>query len=462
MASFVLKVSELTSQIKARLEENFFMLWIEGEISNLTLHSTGHYFFSLKDERAQIRAVMFRFQAAQLSFRPENGTRVVVRGRLSVYEPRGEYQILVEAMEPLGKGSLQAAFEQTKKKLAAEGLFDPSRKRSLPFLPQKIGVITSPTGAAIRDILRILGQRFANMEVLIIPVRVQGPEAPAEIVAALALVNQLDALDVVILTRGGGSVEDLWAFNDEAVARAIAKCRVPVVSAVGHEIDFTICDFVADARAATPSAAAELVVEKKEHLVDHVVSLGGRLEQRVRAILEICSGRVEIFERGLKDPRKKTADLHLRTDDLAQRARNTCLSGLRMCVEHWKHGHVSLRAVSPLEALRIWREGIEGKRKSLETLMRWKWERGVNELEKLAAQLDAASPLGILKRGYSITSTWPEREIVREATAVKPSQTLHLTLAKGEILCTVDKTIDHYGNASMEHRAKSAKFQAKR
>lgn len=441
MASFVLKVSELTSQIKALLEQNFSLLWIEGEISNLTLHSTGHYFFSLKDEQAQVRAVMFRFQAARLPFQPENGTKVIVRGRISVYEPRGEYQILVDAMEPLGKGSLQAAFEQTKKKLAAEGLFDPGRKRPLPLLPQKIGVITSPTGAAIRDILRILGQRFANVEVLIIPVRVQGPEAPGEIAAALGRVNELDALEVVIVARGGGSMEDLWAFNDEAVARAIAQCRVPVVSAVGHEIDFTISDFVADVRAATPSAAAELVVEKKEYLLNQVAILGGRLEQRLRAAMEIWSGRVEMFERGLKDPRKKTADLHLRADDLTQRVRTSCLSGLRMRTDHWKHAQARLLSVSPLEAAKLWREGLEGKRKSLETLTRWKWERGAKELEKLMAQLDAASPLNTLKRGYSITSTWPERKIVREAAAIKPSQTLHLTLAKGEVLCTVDKTV---------------------
>jgi exodeoxyribonuclease VII large subunit len=442
MASFALKVSELTGQIKTLLEENFSLLWIEGEISNLTLHSTGHYFFSLKDERAQVRAVMFRFQASHLPFRPENGTKVIVRGRISVYEPRGEYQILVDAMEPLGKGSLQAAFEHTKKKLAAEGLFDPGRKRALPLLPQRIGVITSPTGAAIRDILRIVDQRFANVEMLIIPVRVQGPEAPAEIVAALALVNELDSLDVVILARGGGSIEDLWAFNDEAVARAIAQCRVPVVSAVGHEIDFTISDFVADVRAATPSAAAELVVEKKEYLLTQVGTLGGRLEQRLGAAMEIWSGRVEMFERGLKDPRKKFADLQLRADDLTQRVRNSCPSGLRMRTDHWKHAHVRLLSVSPLEAAKIWREGLAGKQKSLLTLTRWKWEREAKEVEKLMAQLDAASPLNILKRGYSITSTWPERKIVREAAAIKPLQTLHLALGKGEVLCTVDKTID--------------------
>lgn len=446
MSFFVLKVSELTGQIKTLLEENFPLLWIEGEISNLTLHSTGHYFFSLKDERAQIRAVMFRFQASQLPFRPENGTKVIVRGRISVYEPRGEYQILVDAMEPLGKGSLQAAFEHTKKKLATEGLFDPGRKRPLPLLPQRIGIITSPTGAAIRDILRIVDQRFANVEVLIIPVRVQGPEAPAEIVAALALANELDSLDVVLLTRGGGSMEDLWAFNDEAVARAIAQCRVPVVSAVGHEIDFTISDFVADVRAATPSAAAELVVEKKEYLLNQVAALGLRLEQRLRAAMEIWSGRVEMFERGLKDPRKKTADLQLRADDLTQRVRSSCLGGMRMRNDHWKHAHASLLLVSPREVAKIWREGLEAKRKSLGTLARWKWERGAKELEKLMAQLDAASPLNILKRGYSITSTWPAREIVREAAAVKPLQTLHLTLGKGEVLCKVDKTINGEGD----------------
>lgn len=440
MAPPILTVSELTSQIKMLLEENFPFVWVEGEISNLTLHSTGHYFFTLKDEKAQIRAVMFRYQAQLLPFKPENGIHVVVRGRIGVYELRGEYQILTDFVEPLRKGSLQLAFEQTKKKLAAEGLFDLSRKKSLPLLPQKIVIITSPTGAAVRDILRIIDQRFANLEIIIIPVRVQGAEAPGEIIAALELVTTIPDADVVILGRGGGSIEDLWAFNDEGVARAIAKCQVPMVSAVGHETDFTIADFVADVRAATPSAAAEMVVEKKENLIKLLEALKSRMGKGFYYPFNAWKNKVEVARKGLGDPRKKLADLNLKNDDLSQRLIQLFYQTIQIKRERWSHQNEKAILFSPLGKTKVWRKELCREGEKLRVWMERKLERCIRALEKTMALLDGASPLTILKRGYSITQTWPEKTIVREASALSPNQTLNIKLYKGEVFCTVKKT----------------------
>jgi len=440
MASQILKVSELTQQIKRLLEENFPFVWVEGEISNFTLHSTGHFFFTLKDKKAQIRAIMFRSQAQFLPFKPENGIQVVIRGRINVYEPRGEYQILADVMEPLGKGSLQLAFEQIKKKLALEGLFDPSRKKPLPVLPQRIGIITSPTGAALQDILRIISRRFVNLEILIIPVRVQGPEAPGEIIQALGRVNTLDpALDVVILGRGGGSLEDLWAFNDEGVARAICGCQVPVISAVGHEIDFTISDFSADVRAPTPSAAAEMVVAKKEHLLNVLDVLQSRMEKGVRYSLNTWKSTLKLSLQGLTDPRKKLADPFLKNDDITQRLIHVSSHAHQRKQDTWKHVSGMFLFFSPLGKIKVWREELSRKNEKFKTLLRWKTERYSGALAKSAAQLDAASPLNILKRGYSITRTWPDKTIVRDASTLALKQTLNVTLSQGEVFCRVEK-----------------------
>jgi exodeoxyribonuclease VII large subunit len=266
----VLSVSDLNRYIKELLEGQFATIWLKAEISNFKAHTSGHFYFSLKDSRAQISAVMFRGYNGQLRFRPEDGMEVLVRGKITVYEPRGNYQIFCEMMEPVGAGALQKAFEQLKAKLQKEGLFDEARKRPLPALPRHIAIVTSPTGAAIRDMLNVLGRRFKGAHVTVIPCKVQGDAAPGEIVEAIKLAQKLKDVDVMIVGRGGGSIEDLWAFNDERVARAIAAARVPVISAVGHEIDFTIADFVADLRAPTPSAAAELVVRNAADLVDRL------------------------------------------------------------------------------------------------------------------------------------------------------------------------------------------------
>jgi len=397
MVSPVLKVSQLTQQIKELLEKNFPFIWVEGEISNLTIHSTGHLFFTLKDEVAQIRAIMFRSLAQLLLFQPENGIQVIVRGRINVYEPRGEYQILTDFIAPLGKGSLQIAFEQIKKKLEAEGLFASSRKKPLPLLLQKIGIITSPTGAAIRDILRIIEQRFINLEILIFPVRVQGVEAPEEIIQALELANSFSPnLDVVILTRGGGSLEDLWAFNDEKLARAISRCRIPVVSAVGHEIDFTIADFVADVRVPTPTAAAELIVEKWTHL-------------------------------------------SLKNDDLTQRILNLTSQVMEKKREKFNYLQRLFFFLSPYNRIKNFQIELTQKEEKLRSQICWMLERGKGKLEKFISQLDSANPLHILKRGYSITRSWPQNEVIRNANSLRPQQKITVKFYKGEIFCQVEK-----------------------
>ncbi len=281
----VWKVSELTARVRELLESEFHDIWVEGEVSNCHLSQPGHLYFTLKDARSQIRCVCFRDQVRLLKFRPEDGLQVTVRGSVSVYEPRGEYQIYVEHIEPMGLGALQLAFEQLKKRLAAEGLFDPARKKALPMLPRRIGVVTSPRGAAVRDILRVLRRRFPNVRVLVYPVKVQGEGAAAEIAEGVRYLGASKMVDVMIVARGGGSLEDLWAFNEEIVARAIAASPVPVISGVGHETDFTIADFVADVRAATPSQAAEIVVKSREEFDRHIADLARQLTHHIRYLL---------------------------------------------------------------------------------------------------------------------------------------------------------------------------------
>ncbi|HEY7698120.1 MAG TPA: exodeoxyribonuclease VII large subunit, partial [Vicinamibacteria bacterium] len=291
----VYSVTELTREIKLNLERSFASLWVAGEISNLKQHSSGHYYFTLKDDQAQIPAVLFRGSTRHLRFRPQDGMAVLVWGHVTVYEPRGQYQIRVERMEPRGKGSLQLAFEQLKEKLSKEGLFETSRKRPMPLLPQRLGIVTSPSGAALRDLCRILHRRFPNLEVLVYPAQVQGDLAAAEITKGVQVLNRLakeNAFDVLIVTRGGGSLEDLWPFNEESVARAIATSAIPVMSAVGHEVDFTIADFVADVRAPTPSAAAEMVVRNKEEFRERLLALERRLSSSAGYRLRDLRSRV--------------------------------------------------------------------------------------------------------------------------------------------------------------------------
>ncbi len=318
-AQRVLSVAELAQQIRGSLEERFAVVHVRGEISNLRQPGSGHLYFSLKDDSACIRAVLFRGQARQLRFRPENGQEVIARGRIGFYESGGDTQIVCDSLEPVGAGALAVAFEQLKGRLAAEGLFDPARKRRLPFLPRRIGVVTSPTGAAVRDFLRVLHRRFPGIPVLVAPARVQGDGAAAEIAAGVRRLGARGDCDVVVVTRGGGSIEDLWAFNEEVVARAIAACPVPVVSAVGHEVDFTIADFVADLRAPTPTGAAEILAPVETELRASLAVARTRLSRAALRRMEQCRAATHRLAARLGDPRRHIAGERLRTDERLQR-----------------------------------------------------------------------------------------------------------------------------------------------
>src|SRR5262249_36494768 len=343
-------VSELTLRIKTALEEALPTVWVEGEISNLRVPSSGHAYFTLKDDGAQLRCVLFRNRSRRVRFELEDGQHVLAFGGLDVYASGGESQLIVEVLEPKGAGALQIAFEQLKRKLEAEGLFEPSRKRALPPFPRVIGIVTSPSGAALRDMLHIIGRRFADLRVLLAPVRVQGVEAPGEIVAATASLREVDDADVVIVGRGGGSIEDLWAFNDERVARAIAACRVPVISAVGHETDFTIADFVADLRAPTPSGAAELVVREKLAVIELLADLYARLKQAIVADVGARRERVEFLRRRrvLTDPARALRDLHRRLDELQGRLRLGLRTGQQQVAHRVALATSALRSRNPL------------------------------------------------------------------------------------------------------------------
>src|SRR5438105_5501911 len=329
-------VSALTALLRVHIESAFPDIWVEGEVSNLRIPTSGHAYFTLKDASSQIRAVLFRSVGRSLRFAFQDGLQLVCRGRVTVYEPKGDYQVIVEYAEPKGVGALQLAFEQLKARLAAEGLFDPARKRPLPFLPRRIGVVTSPTGAAIRDIVQVAHKRDPGVTIVLNPVAVQGENAAGEIAGAIEELNKMGGFDVLIVGRGGGSLEDLWPFNEEVVVRAIAASRIPVVSAVGHEIDFTIADFVADMRAPTPSAAAELVVRDRPEVLRRVVGRGVRAAEALRIVLRDLCARVEAERRGLLDPTALVARAMQRRDDLEMRmrlAQVNRLKGLRSAVE---------------------------------------------------------------------------------------------------------------------------------
>ncbi len=435
----VYSVSVLTEEIKDLLEENFDFVWVEGEISNFRKPASGHCYMVLKDEKAQLRAVMFRTQSRYLKFTPEDGMKVLAQGRIVVYQPRGEYQIILDYLEPVGVGALALAFEQLKKKLAAEGVFDEAVKKPLPFLPQKVAVITSPTGAAIRDFLKVIQRRFANIEITIVPVKVQGDEATKEIVEALNTVNRELDVDVIVLTRGGGSLEDLSAFNQEELAYAIRASRIPVVSAVGHEIDTTISDLAADLRAPTPSAAAELLVVEKEALKERLAVLEGRLLSAFKAYLTHRIQSLAFLSKGIRDPRKALADSWMRIDDL----NNRMLRQMVFMLQEMKiRVHSEIRALalhSPAARVASLKEKMDfqGRTLSLTAFRMLKDYRMALSLWE--EKLKDLSPLAVLKRGYSITRILPEKRIIRDVADVKQGDQVNVTLAEGGLDCLIEK-----------------------
>jgi len=438
----ILSVSRLTTLIRGVLEDNFEHVWVEGEVSNLVMPASGHLYFTLKDAGAQIRCVMFRASARALKFRPRDGMGLIVRGRITLYEQRGDYQLLVEYLEPQGMGALQLAFIQLKEKLAKEGLFAEERKRSIPSLPQRIGVVTSATGAAIHDILTVLNRRFANVEILLRPVKVQGEGAAEDIVEAINDLNSYGDVDVMIVGRGGGSLEDLWAFNEEKVARAIARSRIPVISAVGHEVDFTIADFVADLRAPTPSAAAELVVKSKEELASRVEFLRHRLLQRMHRTLAEAGGELESLGRALRDPTMLLGHLAQRVDDLSVRLERSIAGSVKyqaIAVESLKN---NLRLRNPSLAVERTRELVIALNSRSEISLRRHLDRSREVAAVLMARLETLSPLGTLARGYSITLKLPNRSVVRASSQLNPNDSLELLLYKGRALCRVESISD--------------------
>lgn len=437
----VWSVSELTLRIRDLLEAEFHDLWVEGEISNFREAQSGHYYFTLKDARAQLRCVCFRTQARLLKFRPEDGLHVRARGSLSVYETRGEYQLYVDVLEPVGLGALQLAFEQLKRKLEAEGLFDPARKKPLPLLPRRVGLITSPTGAAVRDIFRVLRRRHPNLHLLLFPVRVQGEGAAREIAEAIAWFNRAAAADVLIVARGGGSLEDLWAFNEEIVARAIFASRIPVISGVGHEIDFTIADFVADLRAPTPSAAAEMLVRTQQEFERHIAELRHRLAQQMRLLLsdwrqqfsDLQAHRAfRRVEDRLRESRQRLDDalfalghaLQRRTDALRQRFR---LAAARLAAYDFRSRIARLR--SRLEQRTA---ELVGR---VERLLAEKR----HHLGRLRVQLEERSPLRVLERGYAIVYD-AAGHIVRASAQLAPGDPVRIQLARGRLTAEVKTT----------------------
>jgi exodeoxyribonuclease VII large subunit len=430
-------VSDLTADIKVIIEDKFPFVWICGEISNFRVPASGHFYFTLKDDNAQINVVMFRGQNRNLRFVPEDGMSVTGLGRVSVYEPRGAYQIIFEYLEPEGTGAIQLAYEQLKARLAEEGLFDEKHKKALPYLPQKISIITSPTGAVVHDILKIINRRFSNVHIEIMPVKVQGEGAEDEIVTALKLLNARDDSDIAIIARGGGSFEDFHAFNSEVVARSIFESEIPIISAVGHETDFSIADFVSDLRAPTPSAAAELVVPLKSDLVKRCAELSMTLTNRFFRYIEYLQVLLKEITNRLFDPTKKIEDLMLRTDDMFARLIRSYKNRDFQWRERLEWRVERLNANNPLIHINKLNEELAQKYDNLLIYLKISLNEKHFLLRELTSRLNALSPNAILARGYSIARTIPDAVVVRDPQEVSIGQDLEVLVAKGSIICSV-------------------------
>ncbi|QFU75064.1 exodeoxyribonuclease VII large subunit [Halioglobus maricola] len=440
-----LTVSQLNRQARSLLESHFDFVWVEGEISNFAAPSSGHWYFSLKDGNAQVRCAMFRGRNQRLRFRPGNGDHIRLRCRVSLYEGRGEFQLIAEHMEPAGAGALQAAFEQLKAKLLAEGLFDADRKQPLPESISHLGVITSPTGAAIHDILTVLERRCPAIEVSILPVAVQGENAAPEIVAAIERANRLHEtgeihLDALIVGRGGGSLEDLWAFNEEIVARAIAASTLPIVSAVGHEVDFSIADMAADQRAPTPSAAAEMLSPDQREQLARLKKLEADLVRLMRRKLADAQTRLDNLRARLKHPGAQLREQSQRLDDLEQRLILAQKNLLARKQNELALLESRLHARSPLPRIQQLQRDLTTNQQRLEGAMQARLTNARSQLAHLAQMLDSLSPLATLARGYAIV-TDPDGKVITDASSVNPGSSLTTRLASGHLEVTVDSVL---------------------
>jgi exodeoxyribonuclease VII large subunit len=437
----ILSVSEFTSLIRASLEGVFQDVWVEGEISNLRTPASGHVYCSLKDESSQIRAVLFRSSAVRMRFALQNGMHVIVRGRLTVYEPRGEYQILIEAVEPKGIGALQVAFDQLRVRLSAEGLFDPLRKKPLPRFPRIIGVVTSRDGAALKDILSVLGRRWPTLHILIAPVQVQGEPAAQQIAEALDLLNAQGLAEVIILGRGGGSLEDLWTFNEEVVVRAVAASRIPVVSAVGHETDMTLTDAAADLRAPTPSVAAEMVVPVFSEVVDNLADLTMRLE---RAMARHCSSehrRLDSSSKGLSCIQFRVREKIQQVDDMTDCLIEKVRSGVLAESDRVRRTNRELDKLSPFVMVRRNLAMVPLLFKRLERQMYALAATRRRRIEATAARLNSLSPLAVLGRGYGLLTKMSDGSVVKRAQDVRIGEDIGVRLADGKLNCLVKSVL---------------------
>jgi len=435
-------VSDLNRAARGLLEGNLPLLWVEGEISNLARPASGHLYFSLKDSQAQVRCALFRNRSLLLRFRPADGMKVLVRGRVSLYEPRGDFQLIAEHMEEAGHGALQRAFEELKARLAAEGLFDPARKRPLPAVPRRIGVITSPSGAALRDVLSVIRRRYPLAGVVLYPVPVQGEGAAQKIAAMLKLASSRGECDVLILARGGGSLEDLWAFNEEMVARAIRACAIPVVSGVGHETDFTIADFAADLRAPTPTGAAELVTPDISAWQRQLREQAERLSQAQERLFEGLRDRLSWCRERLSQlhPGRVLRDRAQRLDELESRLHH----GMRMRLRH-ESVHLTaimarLREHSPAQGLRQASDRLINLAQRLKAAAQADVLAARNRVALAARALDAVSPLATLQRGYAIVSDAASGGIISHVAAVRPGQAIRAELVDGSLLAEIKET----------------------
>lgn len=438
----ILSVSQLNRESRFLLEKNLSTLWVDGEISNLSRPASGHIYFTLKDAQAQIRCAMFRNRLNHIRFRPENGAQVQIRGSVSLYEARGDYQLIAEHMEAGGDGALQRAFEQLKRELEREGLFNPAHKQPIPALPTRVGVITSPSGAAIHDILSVLQRRFPSLPIIIYPTAVQGEQATQEVVSAIQQAEQQQQCDLLVITRGGGSIEDLWTFNQEAVARAIYHCPLPIISAVGHETDFTIADFVADQRAPTPSAAAESISPDREQWLEGVKQLAQRLIRSNQHILQIHTQQLQGLKKRLRHPGERIQQFTQRLDESEQRLQRAQQQTLGRKSEQLQRIRLSLQHNAPEHKISVLQQRLESHYQQLHHTMQHQLQHRADQLAGLAQTLDALSPLSTLSRGYSITLN-NRQQAVQDAAQLSVGEEIETRLEKGSVVSQVLTTHPH-------------------
>jgi len=431
-------ISRLNSEVRTLLESGFPLLWIEAEISNLARPASGHLYFSLKDEKAQVRCAMFRNRSLNLGFSPKNGMQVLVRAKIGLYEPRGDFQLIIEHMEEAGNGALRRAFDELKLKLDKEGLFDARNKQPLPTLPRCVGIVTSPSGAAVRDVITTLQRRFPALPVIVYPVPVQGEGAAQQIADMIAIADRRQDCDVLIVGRGGGSLEDLWAFNEEVLVRAIHACRIPVVTAIGHEVDFTIADFVADQRAATPTGAAELISPDRQVWLSRFRQLRQRLDWLMRQQCQQHRQTLQNLTKRLQHSGRRLLDKAQRLDELELRLQRALQYFLRQSQAQLSHSHERLLRHSPVNQLGTIQTSTDNLSKRLTTAMQHQLTRHQNRLQQLAGTLDTVSPLATLSRGYAIVID-ENGHIIRQARQVKVGDPITARLAEGRLYCQVTR-----------------------